>query len=264
MFTSRPWLLGSTADESAWQEVAEAMDLGPASLFRPRQVHGATVAVGRAGEPPGPVAGGFPASRPEADIVISSEPAIGLAIQTADCVPLLIADRRTGAVGAAHAGWRGLAARVPIIAVEALVRELGSRPEDLLAAAGPSIGACCYEIGDEVRARFEQAGFGEGRLARWFVREPRPTVRNPSMPGLSPVPRARHWYLDGWTAAREQLESAAVPAEQIFLAEVCTASHQETLCSYRRDGKAAGRMAAAIRSARPRPSRHSPADPRAR
>jgi polyphenol oxidase len=264
MFTTRHWWLGSGSSERAWAEVSDAMEVEPASLLRLQQVHGATVAVSREGELQGLTTDGNPAARPEADIVISSAPAVALAIQAADCVPLLIADRRTGAVAAAHAGWRGLAARVPIVAVQALERELGSRPADLLAAAGPSIGACCYEVGEEVRERFEGEGFGEERLTRWFGRQPRPTARNPSMPGLSPAPRGGHWYFDLWMATREQLESAAVPADQIFLAETCTASHHETLCSYRRDGAGAGRMAASIRRVPRRPSPHSPADLHAR
>jgi len=264
MFTTRSWLLGASKDQPAWQEVAEAMDVSPATFVRLHQVHGAHVAVHRAGDPPPAPAGATAPPLSEADIVISNDSQAAVAIQTADCVPILIADQRNGAVAAAHAGWRGLAARVPIAAVEALAREFGSRPADLLTAIGPSIGACCYEVGEDVRGRFEQAGFTCDQLARWFVTEPRPTTRNPSMCALSTVARANHWYFDGWAAARQQLESAAVPADQIYVASLCTASHESTFCSYRRDGKKAGRMAAAIRSGLPRPSPHSPGDPRGR
>jgi purine-nucleoside/S-methyl-5'-thioadenosine phosphorylase / adenosine deaminase len=163
-------------------------------------------------------------------------------------VPLLIADERTAAVAAAHAGWQGLAAGVPSAAVTALAREFGSRPSDLIAVIGPSIGACCYEVGTAVRDRFEAAGFGPGRIARWFREEPRPTSRNPSMPGLPRPLRASHWFFDAWSAARDQLEEAGVPADRIFVAELCTASHPDTMCSYRREGSAAGRIAGAIRS----------------
>lgn len=201
---------------------------------------------------------------PEADIAISNDSTLALVVQAADCVPLLFANPTIGAVAAAHAGWRGLASGVPIVAVEALAREFGGRPADLLVAAGPSIGACCYEVGDEVRARFEQAGFTAEQLARWFVREPRPTARNPSIAGLPAAPRPGHWFFDAWSAAREQLESSGVPSRQIYIAGMCTASHEETFCSYRRDGKASGRLAAAIRCPPPRPSPRSPADRRGR
>ena len=125
-----------------------------APLLRVRQVHGADVLVRRAGE-----RDDGDAKDTAADIIVTDDSSVALAIQTADCVPILIVDRRTGAVAAAHAGWRGLAAGVPRIAVDTLVRELGSRPADLIAAAGPSIGACCYEVGSDVRERFAEAGW---------------------------------------------------------------------------------------------------------
>lgn len=229
LFTTRGWTLGSpaVAHDTAWDEVAAAMRVAPDHLRRLHQVHGAAVSVCHAGAA---------ASRvpPDADIIISDDPAPALAIQTADCVPLLIADRRTGAVGAAHAGWRGLAARVPQVAIEALAREFHSRPEDLIAALGPSISAPRYEVGADVRTRFEEAGFSAAPLARWFAA----------------AEKIGHWYFDGWQSARDQLEDAGVPPAQIHIAALCTATHADVFCSYRRDGPPAGRMAAAIRARR--------------
>jgi hypothetical protein len=227
------------------------MEVEPPGLIRVRQVHGAAVFVPRSGDSMAGPKTGATVVDTEADIIVSDNPALALAVQTADCVPLLVADRRTGAVAAAHAGWRGTAARVAVAAVEALERELGSRPADLVAAVGPSIGACCYEVGDEVRARFEREGFSAEELARWFLQHTRRTPGNPSMPGVSAVARAGHWYVDLWRATREQLEAAGVPAGQIHLAGLCTASHRAVLCSYRRDGSGAGRLAAVIRGRRP-------------
>jgi YfiH family protein len=182
----------------------------------------------------------------EADIVLSNDPRVAATIQTADCIPLLMADRRTGSVAAAHAGWRGLAAGVPGVTVQAMIRGFSSRPADLVVAAGPSIGVCCYEVGPDVRERFVEAGWPEAALDRWFVETARPTPTNPSMPGRAPQPG--HAYFDGARSARDQLEAAGIPADQIFLAQLCTASHPGTFCSYRRDGREAGRMAAAIRA----------------
>jgi len=205
------------------------------------QVHGTNVAVRRAGDR-------HASQSTTADIIISNDPAVAITIQTADCMGLLMADRRTGAVAAAHAGWRGLAAGVPKVAVAALAREFGSRPADLVVAAGPSVGACCYEVGDDVRRRFDGEGYRELALARWFFTRAQPTTLNPSMAGLPREPRAGRWYFDSGAAARDQLESAGVPRDQIFAADLCTASHPDTLCSYRRDGTGAGRMAGAIRA----------------
>jgi polyphenol oxidase len=241
MMTTRPWALGSAPggdERRAWDEIADAMG---ARLVRIQQVHGTGILVRRGGDDD-------TETLPEADIVVSNDPAVAAAIQTADCVPLLLADRRTGVVAAAHAGWRGLAAGVPARAVEALAREFGSRPADLVAAAGPSIGACCYEVGADVRERFTEAGFPETTLARWFFERVQPMARNPSMAGLRTEPRPNHWYFDSGRSTRDQLETAGVPPDQVFVVDLCTAGHADVLCSYRRDGAAAGRLAGVIRA----------------
>jgi YfiH family protein len=241
VITTRIWALGAGENgdaDHAWAEVAAALD-GP--VVRVHQVHGADFLVRRAGDAP-------LTARPDADIIVSNDPAVAIAIQTADCVPILIADRRTGAVAAAHAGWRGLAAGVPRVTVETLAREFGCRPGDLVAAAGPSIGACCYEVGPEVRQRFEEAGWPESTTSRWFFARAQPTIANPSMAGLRAEPRPRHWYFDSGRAASDQLEAAGVVRDQILVAALCTASHPLALCSYRRDGAGTGRIAAAIRA----------------
>jgi YfiH family protein len=230
LFTTRDWALGSLDSSvgngsAAWAAVAAALDAPPAHLVRVRQVHGSSVLVVRNGETLDPE------RLAEADIVLSDDRSRVLAIQTADCVPILIADTRTGVVGAAHAGWRGLAARVPETAVRRMTAEFGSRPADLVAAIGPSISAGRYEVGEDVRERFE-AGFPAELIARWF----------PS------TTRAGHWSFDGRQSARDQLTAAGLPAAKVHSADLCTAEHAGLFCSYRRDGTGAGRMAAAIRA----------------
>jgi len=226
------------------------MDATRNALVRLRQVHGAAVLVRRIADVRPDTGSARPGAGalPEADIAVSNDPGDVLTIQTADCVPLLLADPGTGAAAAAHAGWRGLAARVPIVAVKMLIDTFGSRPGELIAAVGPSIGACCYEVGEDVRARFIDAEFETVELERWFGRETRPTSRNPAHAAVRLAPDARgRWYFDGWLASRDQLVSAGVAESRISVAELCTASHVETFCSYRRDGRHCGRMAAAIR-----------------
>ena len=239
LFTTRGWLLGSRTDaaDDGWAEVAGALGVPLTALARLHQVHGAAVRRATSANS---------MDRPAADIVVTSEDAVAVAVQAADCVPLLAADRRTGAVGAAHAGWRGLAVHVPTELISAMTREFGSEPDDLLVAIGPSIGACCYEVGIDVRDAF-RAAFGERNLSRWFFDDPCPTAINPSMARIGQARRADHWFFDGWSATRDQLECAGVPASQIHTAQLCTASHPDLLCSYRRDGKPAGRMAGVIR-----------------
>src|SRR5262249_34925210 len=151
-----------------WAAVADAIGVAPARLVRLRQVHGAGIVVHRAGG-----ALDEHAALPAADIVLSDDPAAAVAIQTADCVPLLIVDARRGVVAAAHAGWRGLAAGVPGVAVAAMTKEFGSRPADLVAAIGPSISAARYEVGEDVRAAFAGSGAAPDRVAAWFPSQTR-------------------------------------------------------------------------------------------
>ena len=247
LFSTRAWALGSgNGDEqAAWTQVSRQMGITLTDLVRVRQVHGADVLVRRIGDVH-PTASSEAGAGDAADVIVSDDPGLALAIRVADCVPLLIADRRTGAVAAAHAGWRGLAAGVPAATVGALAREFGSRPSDLVAAAGPSIGACCYEVGEEVYRRFEPA-FSQEQLVRWFSPSARPSARNPSFPGLAKDPRPRHWYFDGARSVADQLEACGLSPEHVHVADLCTASHPGMLCSFRRDGAPAGRMVAAIK-----------------
>ena len=227
LFTTREWALGSRnpARDDDWAPVATSLQVGPDQLARLHQVHGASVVIRRTGDRPaaGPL--------PDADILVTDDASMAMAIQTADCVPLLVADAVSGVVAAAHAGWRGLAAGVPGVTVVSLARAFGSAPGDLVAAVGPSISAERYEVGGEVRARFEQAGFSSAQVARWFL----------------PGSRPDHWLFDGWASARDQLESAGLDPANIHVAGLCTATYPDLFCSYRRDGTGAGRIAAAIR-----------------
>jgi len=230
LFTTRTWPLGTAVAEERddpWADVARAVGVEPAELVRVHQVHGANVVVRRR------TAAGRRAwsALPDADIIVSDDPSAALAVQTADCVPLLIADARTGAVAAAHAGWRGLAGGVPGAAVRALADAFGSRAADLVAAIGPSISAQNYEVDGAVRGAFAAARHGDASIREWFL----------------DGKRAAHWQFDGWASARDQLASAGVPFDQIYSAGICTAAHPELLCSYRRDGRPAGRIAAVIR-----------------
>jgi YfiH family protein len=134
LFTTRQLQLTSPAD---WQQVADAVGAGELAILK--QVHGRAV-----------VTAGRGMGHPEADVLVGDDPHMALTVRAADCVPLLIADRAGGAVAAVHAGWRGTAAGAATAAVEALARDFGSRPQDLVAAIGPSIGACCYQVGSEL------------------------------------------------------------------------------------------------------------------
>jgi len=141
-FTTRGWRLGAATPEpmgEAWGDVARAADTPAERLVRVHQVHGAAVFTSPTGRTNDAQTGALP----EATIIISGDSSHALVIQTADCVPLLIVDRRTGAIAAAHAGWRGLANRRPACrccGAGAGVRQPAGRSS---AVGGPSIGACC-------------------------------------------------------------------------------------------------------------------------
>jgi purine-nucleoside/S-methyl-5'-thioadenosine phosphorylase / adenosine deaminase len=227
VFTTRD--LALTSDEGEWSRVAEALDAR--RLVRLRQVHGSRIVHVRRGEQP-PT--GTHGARLEADILISDDPTAAIAVQGADCVPLLLADPATGAVAAAHAGWRGMAARVPHHAVAALSGRFDAHPASLVAAVGPSIGACCYEVGPELPAIFARERFDDGMLQRWF---------------RSLDSRPGRLVFDLWTAVRDQLVAAGLDPANVHIAGLCTATHADLFPSYRRDGAMAGRIAGAIRAA---------------
>lgn len=211
-------------DDPAWHAVAGRMGVGPENLRLIRQVHGVAVAVVRAGTTDG-------WSRPEADVIVSDDPAAAVGVRVADCAPVLIADRRQGVVGAVHAGWRGTMQGAAAVAVKAMGEQFGSRPRDLVAAIGPCLGPCCGEVGPEVVDLFQEAGHARRELERWFT------------DGQSGRP-----YLNLWTANRDQLEAAGIPAAQVHTAEICTKTHAVVLHSYRAHGPAAGRMVGVIRA----------------
>jgi hypothetical protein len=239
-FTTRQlWLRGDGEPED-WRRVAETIGVPPPCLLRLTQIHGRAVFVLRnagAGES-GPVvragAAAAPtadaAGWPEADIAATDDPGVALAIQVADCVPLLLADPPTGAVAAVHAGWRGTAAGAAIAAVEALRREFGVEPGRLVVAVGPGIGPCCYAVGEELIDAFRSGGFGR-EAERWFLRDASGDLK-----------------LDVWAANRDQLIAAGVPPGAIHASDLCTADRPDLFASYRRDGPGTGRIAAVIRS----------------
>jgi YfiH family protein len=236
-FTTRQLRLRGTSEESDWASVATTIGVVPPRLLRLRQVHGRQSVVVRRDDAAArermashAVAGRGETTRPEADILVSDDPAVALAVQVADCVPLLMAVRRSGAVAAVHAGWRGTAAAAGPAALAVLRREFGARPEDVVVALGPSIGACCYDVGTELIEAFRSAGFA-GQVDRWFSRDGSGALR-----------------LDLWLANRDQLQAAGVRPDDIHESRLCTASHPTLFASYRRDGAGTGRIAAVVRS----------------
>ncbi len=196
------------------RRLALAVGLDAAPISWAKQVHGADAATLRE---PRPAASASCAG--EYDALATDRPGAALAVQTADCVPILLSG--PGVAGAAHAGWRGSARSVAGSAVAALAA-LGAGPESLSAWIGPSIGPCCYEVGGEVAAQF----------AGDFVRA-----------GCGGEAKYR---LDLRAVNVAQLTAAGVPRAAISVHPACTLCGGPKYASWRRDGANAGRMIALI------------------
>jgi YfiH family protein len=241
LFTTRQLSLASAGD---YQRLARAV--GVDRVVTLTQVHGAAVSVVRRADTTSTGRDMLPpASPPEADVLVSDSPDVAIAVRAADCVPLLMADQVTGAVAAVHAGWRGTAARAAVAGLNALEREFGSRPADVVVAIGPSIGPCCYEVGSDLVDAFAAAGHERYLIDRWFSTPP---AFAEGFGGASrPRPPLR---LDIAGANRDQLILAGVPERQIHNVGLCTAMHLDVLTSFRAEKEHAGRIAAVIRSIR--------------
>ena len=182
--------------------------LGDRATVRPEQVHGNAL---RRVDAPGII--------PSCDALRTRMPGLLLTVRTADCVPLILCAPGEG-IAVVHAGWRGLLARV---LEEALATF--DHPARVTVLAGPHIGACCYEVGEEVAA-----GFPSGSLRRAGGSRPR---------------------LDLGADARRRLEEGGVPPDRIDVAPICTRCHQHLLPSHRGSGGRAGRIVAFASGARP-------------
>ena len=188
-----------------------------------------------------------PAHPCKGDASTTKDPGVLLAVQTADCVPILLVDPKKRAVAAVHAGWHGTLARIAEKTVGRMQLEYGSKPSDLLAALGPSIGPCCYEVGAELvtkfTAQFADASdyFDETRSGE----EPNPLQwLNMAPPGHQPPPKNVH--LDLRKANRSQLLAAGLRAQNIFVSDLCTACRTDLFFSYRKEGAQSGRLLAVV------------------
>jgi len=181
------------------------------------------------------------------DSSLTNRPGLLLAIQTADCVPILLVDPKKRAVAAIHAGWRGTLARIAAKTIGKMQMHFGTNPRDLLAAIGPSIGPCCYEVGTEVATQFlsqfpDAPGyFDEFRTGD----EPNPIQwLNMMPPGHQPPPKGV--LLDLRKANRSQLLAAGLRPQSIHTIDLCTACRPDLLFSYRKQGPQSGRLMSLI------------------
>ena len=198
------------------------------SLVGVRQIHSGVVRVVKEGD--GALEGRLQTAEGKAvlegDGLITDVPGVLLGVGTADCVPVLVVDIEKRVVGAFHAGWRGTVARIVEHGVAKMREKYGSRVEDLSAAVGPSIGACCYSVGQEVRSEF----WGKFRYAKELFGVDAGTMR-----------------LNLWEANRRQLLDAGIGAERITVVGECAACARDEdgglrYFSHRGENGVAGRM----------------------
>jgi len=181
------------------------------------------------------------------DASLANAPGLLLGVQTADCVPILLVDPKERGVAAIHAGWRGTLARIAEKTVGEMRERFGSKPADLVAALGPAIGGCCYEVGTELVTQFTSQ-FADAE--EWFDElrtgeEPNPLQwLNMMPPGHQPPPRKVR--LDLRKANRAQLLAAGLAEKNIYVSNLCTACHTDLLFSYRKEANRSGRLLSAI------------------
>ncbi len=193
------------------------------------------------------------AARPtprRADGQITTEPGLLLAVQTADCIPVLVADRRQRIVAAFHAGWRGTVKRIVETGIGRLRLLYGSRPQDLIAAIGPGASACCYSVGEEVLSEFTSQ-FTYARELFHEVFDSDPIKKKYPMlfltqraPGHSPIGPSLH--VDLVEANRRQLLDAGLSPRAIQVVPGCTQCQTDLFFSHRGSQGRAGRMMAVI------------------
>ena len=158
----------------------------------------------------------------EGDALITRTPGFALGVFTADCLPIFLYDPVHEAIGLVHAGWRGTAKGVIRKAVEKMSQNFLCRNEDLLAAMGPCIGPCCYEVDAPVKEAFISGGIPWDRVS-------------------SPKGDER-WQLDLWGANLLQMQNSGILKENVSLLKICTSCHGETFFSYRNADKTGGRQ----------------------
>ncbi len=204
------------------QRIAQALEVDSRRMVRGEQVHGLEIQVvteqnqGGVWEPDKVL--------PHTDGLITNQPGIMLASYYADCVPILLLDPRQKAIALLHAGWKGTVGKIAALGVQALQKNFGTRPDDCRAVIAPSVGLCCYQVGEDVASQFR------ANYADW--------------PEFMQADGLEKFRLDLKKANRQALEEAGV--RQIALIDLCTCCRADWFFSYRRQKGKCGRMASLL------------------
>ena len=205
-----------------YRRLCAATGIDPTHLVVTRQVHGTV-----AHEPtPDEVGMGVFDDQvsPEADALMTDRHSVALVKHSADCVPVYLLDVKTPAVAMVHAGWRGTLEGIAAETLRRMAEVYGTRPQDCLAAVGPSIGPCCFEVGSDVAERFA------GRYPGW---------------GIVEAGSGRP-HVDLWRCNMLQLQNTGIPEGNICVSGLCTACDTGTFYSHRKEKGGTGAMAAML------------------
>lgn len=213
-----------TAVRENYRRIAGAIGFSCDSIVCSDQTHTTNVRrVGRADRGSGVIC---PRPYTDVDGLITDEPGVTLATFYADCVPLYLVDPVKRAIGLSHSGWRGTVGKIGKVTVEAMSREFGSKPEDIVTAVGPSICADCYEVSEDVAAEFRGA-YPEDLWSRLMENKGN-----------------GKYQLNLWEACRENFLEAGILPEHIHMPQICTCCNPEILFSHRASKGKRGNLAA--------------------
>jgi polyphenol oxidase len=198
-----------------WQRIASAFGLPCEQFFVVNQVHGDKFLIIE------DAVSCHSLENRQCDAIVTDRPGVAIGIKTADCAPVLLFDREKRAIAAIHAGWKGTTLGIVGKTIRVMGDRFSSRPQDLLAVIGPSIGPCCYEVDTPVFEAMSRQGEAD-RVLR---------------PGRGDG----RWMFDLPLANRMQLEREGVPPGRISVAGLCTFCREDLFFSHRRDGAKTGR-----------------------
>jgi YfiH family protein len=201
-----------------WEILASSFDLSVEKIFMAKQVHKDGIFV--LYDDPDSVLNTNQV--PDFDAIISNRPHLAIGILTADCVPVLLVDIKKRVIGVVHAGWKGTSLNIAAKAVDTFVRKFSSNTTDIIAAIGPAIGRCCYQVDDVVFEAMNEYGNRESFFSKCNEKG--------------------KWMFDLSLANSLQIRNAGVPSENISLVNVCTSCHYDAFFSHRRDRGNTGRQ----------------------
>lgn len=201
-----------------FQDMSKVMDIPAEKIYRAKQVHGRDILVIKDQDYKNIL-------KEEKDGFITNVPGIALATYHADCVPIYFFDTERDVIGLAHAGWKGTLNNISKAIIESMVKDFNSKVEDIIVGIGPSIGVCCYEVGQDLIKLFSEKYSNNIHIF---------------------IEKDEKIYLDLWKVNKINLIELGIKEENIYHSNICTSCRTDKLYSYRKEKGTKNRMIAAI------------------